>query len=344
MLGVIIDEKLTFKDHIKHICMQARKSYSQLAAFPNLPLSTLKTLYKSFILSKLEYCCSVWGHKLYLHNNLQNIESVQREALSLILRPFKSTPTIALESELNILPIKIRLQQLQAMECIKILRKRENPLKDRIMTILETPTTYSSPLQHLAKMGKELLVKITKTRITNITDVKIEPKPMITSTTTHNISIENICKKDNKKDNEFINNQIKKFPNDTIVIFTDGSCANNPGPTGAGSLIFKDGINNLPIKFVKAVSKFSTNYHGELEAILLSLKYLRTINLIEIKKVHIFTDIMSSIQAITSTKQQESYNDTIEQIKRISNELRPLNFAITHVFSHVDVKFNEGAD
>ena len=37
MLGVI-DENLTFKDHIKHICMQARKSYSQLTAFPNLPI------------------------------------------------------------------------------------------------------------------------------------------------------------------------------------------------------------------------------------------------------------------------------------------------------------------
>ena len=192
MLGVVIDEMLTFKHHIKHIRMQARKSYSQLAAFPNLPFSTLKTLYKSFIRSKLEHCCSVWGHKLYLHNILQNIESVQRGALSHILRFFKSTPTIALESELNILPIDIHLKQLQAMECIKILRKRDNPLKDRIMRILETPTAYLSPLQHLAKVGKELLVKITKTRITNISDVKIEPEPMITSTTTHNISIENI--------------------------------------------------------------------------------------------------------------------------------------------------------
>ena len=53
---------------------------------------------------------------------------------------------------------------------------------------------------------------------------------------------------------------------------------------------------------------------------------------------------MSSIQAITSTKQQESFNDKIEEIKRISNELRTLNFAITHVFSHIDIKFNEEAD
>ena len=150
-----------------------------------------------------------------------------------------------------------------------------------------------------------LLGKITKTRIINISDAKTEPEPMITNTTTHNISIENICTKDKRKDNNFINNQIQKFPNDTIIIFTDGSCQNNPGPTGAGSLVFKDGINNPPIKFSKTVSKFLTNYHGELEAILLSLKSIRTINLIGIKKVHIFTDSMSSIQAITSTKQQE---------------------------------------
>ena len=47
---------------------------------------------------------------------------------------------------------------------------------------------------------------------------------------------------------------------------------------------------------------------------------------------------------MTSTKQQESFNDIIEEIKRISNELRTLNFAITHVFPHVDIKFNEEAD
>ena len=65
-------------------------------------------------------------------------------------------------------------------------------------------------------MGKELLVKITKTRMTNIGDVKIEREPMITSTTTYNISIENICTKDKRKDNNFINSQIQKFSNDTM--------------------------------------------------------------------------------------------------------------------------------
>ena len=84
------------------------------------------------------------------------------------------------------------------------------------MWILDTPTAYLSPLQHFTKVGKELLVKITKTRITNISDIKIEPEPIITSTTTHNISIENICTKDKRKDNNFIikpNSKISKWHN-----------------------------------------------------------------------------------------------------------------------------------
>ena len=39
-------------------------------------------------------------------------ESTQRGALSLILRSFKSTPIVALETELGILPVDIRLQEL----------------------------------------------------------------------------------------------------------------------------------------------------------------------------------------------------------------------------------------
>ena len=84
-----------------------------------------------------------------------------------------------------------------------------------------------------------------------------------------------------------------------------------------GPLAFRDGINNLPIKFAKAISKLLSNYHWELEVILLSLKYTGTINFIGIRGTH--------FQAITSTKQQESFNDINEEIKRISNELRAIN-------------------
>ena len=75
ILGVIIDEKLTFKPHINYISLQVRKSFSRLGVFPSLTPATLVKIYKSFIMPRIEYCCSVRIHKLYSNNNLKTLES-----------------------------------------------------------------------------------------------------------------------------------------------------------------------------------------------------------------------------------------------------------------------------
>ena len=53
---------------------------------------------------------------------------------------------------------------------------------------------------------------------------------------------------------------------------------------------------------------------------------------------------MASIQAITSTRQHDTLNHIIEEIKQISCDLTTINFAITHVFSHINIRYNEQAD
>ena len=58
MLGIIVDEKLTFKSHIEYICTKARKLYGHLAAIPMLSPVIYVTIHKSFIRSHLEYCCA----------------------------------------------------------------------------------------------------------------------------------------------------------------------------------------------------------------------------------------------------------------------------------------------
>ena len=52
----------------------------------------------------------------------------------------------------------------------------------------------------------------------------------------------------------------------TVAIFTDGSCTGNPGPTGAGAFLLKNGLNKPAIKLAKALSNNSTNCHAEVEA------------------------------------------------------------------------------
>ena len=52
-------------------------------------------------------------------------KAAQNSALMLIIRAMKSIPTEALESELNIVPIDLRLEELQQMEAINFPEKND---------------------------------------------------------------------------------------------------------------------------------------------------------------------------------------------------------------------------
>ena len=90
-------------------------------------------IYNPFIRSHFEYCFGTWSGRIYHNSNLNLLQSTQRGDLSLILRSFKSTPTVALEAELGILPMDIRLLEFSRMECLKLLRKNDNALKEKLI-------------------------------------------------------------------------------------------------------------------------------------------------------------------------------------------------------------------
>ena len=99
VLGIVIDENLTFTSHIENITIKCKQAYNRPILFPDLNPNLAVQLYKSYIRSRLEYGCIVWGHSIYQKNDVAMLESAQKGALSLILRTLKSTPTDALESE-----------------------------------------------------------------------------------------------------------------------------------------------------------------------------------------------------------------------------------------------------
>ena len=73
----------------------------------------LVQIFKSFICSKLEYGSIIWGHAISEDKHHRFLEAAQKSAFILILRAMKSTPTEALESKLNFVPIDLRLVELQ---------------------------------------------------------------------------------------------------------------------------------------------------------------------------------------------------------------------------------------
>jgi len=91
-LGVVIDSKLPWSQHVKTVTNKANRVKSFLQRNPNsCPISVKANCYKSLIKPILEYACVIWA--LHTGKDISNIESVQRRAARFVFNdysPFSS--------------------------------------------------------------------------------------------------------------------------------------------------------------------------------------------------------------------------------------------------------------
>ena len=86
----------------------------------------------------------------------------------------------------------------------------------------------------------------------------------------------------------------------TIAIFIDGNHLTNPGPAGAGAVIFRPGMNKPPLNLGCFLN--STNYHGEIDVILQSLEHILSAqSKVSANTIHIFTDSIAAINCHYTT-------------------------------------------
>lgn len=76
ILGVSVDNNLSFKEHIFNIVKKARQTCNLLlSAFKDVDRSILIRLYKTYVLSSLEYASVIYSpHYLYLINMIENVQ------------------------------------------------------------------------------------------------------------------------------------------------------------------------------------------------------------------------------------------------------------------------------
>ena len=88
-LGVIIQENLSWGDHIDYICKKAYKRIGILRRIKHLlPLSTRELFVKTMVLPILEYVDIIWGDK---HNQslMQKVKIAQNAAAKEIMDKLK---------------------------------------------------------------------------------------------------------------------------------------------------------------------------------------------------------------------------------------------------------------
>ena len=128
LLGVKIDSKLSFENHVSSLCKKASQKLHALARVVNfMDLAKRKSLMKAFITSQFNYCPLIWMfHSRQLNNR---INKTQERALRLVYKDNKLTFDDLLKLD-NSVTIHQRNLQILATEIFKV----KNSLAPEIMT------------------------------------------------------------------------------------------------------------------------------------------------------------------------------------------------------------------
>ena len=117
-LGVIIDHKLTWKPHVKHISNKISKSIAILRILRfSFPKHILRMIYMSLIFSHINYCNLIWGSAY--NNTLEPLFRLQKKSVRLVNNSHYLDHSAPIFNSLKILT----LQQVFQNNCLIFIYK-----------------------------------------------------------------------------------------------------------------------------------------------------------------------------------------------------------------------------
>src|SRR5579859_7736627 len=265
-------------------------------------------------------------------SQISNLTMVQRIAMKMITGCFKTTSTVALQYETELLPIELELRKQVTRYLTRIqMVPAKHPTKVCLQEAVRhwrttTSKTFSSNLEHLVKQYPEYVAE-------NMEEIHPYIKPpwwTLKNTTTH---IANIPKEKAKEAHESLikeNNTLN-----VLHIYTDGSGIN--GYIGAAA--HSPTISAVAHHHLGKAD--STNvYAAELTAIHLGVK-MASESPEQFDKCYIHVDNQSSIQAIDKPRQQSGQyiiRNILQSLDELQTQRPNLEFKVEWVPGHMDIE------
>ena len=335
-LGLIWDTKLNFKAHIKYLKQKCYKALNLIKVVSHTvwgaDSKTLIKLYKSLVLSKLDYGAIVYMSAL--ESELKKLDVVHNQGLRLCLGAFKSSPVESLYVEAFEQPLNERRFEAAMKYSLKIKANPDNTVY---------PSIFRPQFRHIFDdaniidpFGIFIQKELRKASInTNkILQNKIPDTPVWDS---YDINVSFALSEYNKsttspvlfksKFYEVVNSHYKDF----FHIYTDGSKFD----IKASSAVYA--INRTQ---AFRISNDSSVFTAELEAIKRALELIRVLNK---KDVVIFSDSKSVLQSLEIQESKNSLvNETIYKLQVLLSSGKNIHFC--WVPSHIGIPGNEIVD
>jgi ribonuclease HI len=156
-LGVILDSKLTFANHVQQKCCKALKAYWQcrraIGSKWGLRPRVVHWLYTAVIRPMLSYAAVVWWPRTGIGTARLNLTRVQRQFCLAIAGCMRTTPTAALEIILDLPPLHIHIEREALAAACRLVRNGQlnaDALRRGHMSMLNS---YADPESGLSRLG-----------------------------------------------------------------------------------------------------------------------------------------------------------------------------------------------
>ena len=348
VLGIIVDENLDFNLHIQERKNKGFKALKCIEHFINnnngCSQNTFVRLYKSLVLPTMDY--GIAALSTVTDKASKELNQVQRAALLKATGCLSNSSTEAVEILSNCNPLHLHLKLRQAEELLRIHSKHDTePVKQEFdisindQKLKGKKTTFNLLLSAFTEMKA-------KFNLENVAKEFQYTKELMGLCRQPNMS----CKWEEFEKGKTVQEENIKLILDnlepgTVSVFTDGSALGNPGPTGAGAVIYHDGLDKEPICISKPVCSNGNNYIGELIGILTALQHLVDQENLK-KNIHFFIDCQPAITSAFGTDIPRHNVDVILNIRQLSSQLQNNGhcFTVHWIPGHKDFKGNELAD
>lgn len=339
-LGMVLDQKLTWNEHINNIQSKAEKSLNMLKVSTRrdwgADFSIAMTFYKAYTRSLIDFGCMFYGSAT--NTRLQKLDRLQFKAMRLVTGAYRSTPTNALLVECNELPLSTRRTLLSQKFIIKCQSLANEYLLEKINKLAIANLTCN---YWIHKNSPPLAVAFTETADLHADCYKTKNLPFFN--TEYDISIiklnivfpqySEIPSLNNKITCQVIN----RFPR-SCEIYTDGSKTRE---NKVGCAYWIPSISYCKkFKCDENVSIFS----AEATAIEKALEFALTEKISQ--HYLILTDSFSVLQAVSSKNKSMYRNPLIKNILEKILFLQQLNMNVAFIWvkGHGNIPGNEKAD